>query len=76
MCFGRISCKFDKIKNVFIPLIRARKKANEENLIIKMKEDSESKEEDNYILSYVDTLLDLELPEEKRKLDEGEIVTL
>ncbi|WRX24748.1 Cytochrome P450 - like 10 [Theobroma cacao] len=62
--------------DVFIPLIRARKKVKEEYLISKMKEDKERKEENDYILSYVDTLLDLQLPEEKRKLDEGEIVTL
>lgn len=29
-----------------------------------------------YIQSYVDTLLDLELPDEKRKLNEDEIVSL
>ncbi|KAK6243706.1 hypothetical protein QUC31_010115 [Theobroma cacao] len=62
--------------DVFIPLIRARKKVKEEYLISKMKEGKERKEENDYILSYVDTLLDLQLPEEKRKLDEGEIVTL
>ncbi|XP_021283181.1 cytochrome P450 89A2-like [Herrania umbratica] len=62
--------------DVFIPLIRARKKVTEGSLISKIKEDKERKEEDDYILSYVDTLLDLQLPEEKRKLDEGEIVTL
>ncbi|XVF30568.1 hypothetical protein REPUB_Repub16aG0069400 [Reevesia pubescens] len=53
--------------NVLIPLIRARKKAKEEKL---------SKDYDDYVLAYVDTLFDLELPEEKRKLDEGEIVSL
>ncbi|XWS65005.1 hypothetical protein CRYUN_Cryun05aG0053600 [Craigia yunnanensis] len=62
--------------HVFIPLIRARKKAKEDNLISKMKVDKERKEEDDCILSYVDTLLDLQLPEKKRKLDEGEIVAL
>ncbi|KAK6289269.1 hypothetical protein POUND7_000810 [Theobroma cacao] len=42
----------------------------------KVKEDKEVKYEGEHILSYVDTLLDLQLPEEKRKLDEGEIVSL
>ncbi|KAK8633200.1 hypothetical protein V6N13_014048 [Hibiscus sabdariffa] len=51
------------LENVLIPLIRARKEA-------KSVADSDS------VLAYVDTLLDLELPEEKRKLDEKEIVTL
>ncbi|XWS59123.1 hypothetical protein CRYUN_Cryun08bG0095100 [Craigia yunnanensis] len=55
-------------EDVLIPLIRARKKAKEERL--------SKKESDDYVLAYVDTLLDLELPEEKRKLDEGEIVSL
>ncbi|XP_038726098.1 cytochrome P450 89A2-like [Tripterygium wilfordii] len=57
-------------KDVLIPLIRARKKAKEESLS-KFKEGKEE-----YVVSYVDTLLDLELPEEKRKLDEGELMTL
>ncbi|XVF56653.1 hypothetical protein PTKIN_Ptkin06aG0137400 [Pterospermum kingtungense] len=56
-------------EDVLIPLIRARKKAKEEGL-------SNKKESDDYVLAYVDTLLDLELPEEKRKLDEGEMVSL
>ncbi|KAL4378925.1 hypothetical protein GQ457_02G028590 [Hibiscus cannabinus] len=54
---------------VLVPLIRARKKAKEEK--------SGMKESDgDYVLAYVDTLLDLDLPEEKRKLEEGEIVSL
>ncbi|XVF56649.1 hypothetical protein PTKIN_Ptkin06aG0137000 [Pterospermum kingtungense] len=56
-------------EDVLIPLIRARKKAKEERL-------SNNKESDDYVLAYVDTLLDLELPEEKRKLDQGEMVSL
>ncbi|XVE62351.1 hypothetical protein DITRI_Ditri06bG0111200 [Diplodiscus trichospermus] len=55
-------------EDVLIPLIRARKKVKEERL--------SKKESDDYVLAYVDTLFDLELPEEKRKLDEGEIVTV
>ncbi|KAE8668837.1 Cytochrome P450 89A9 [Hibiscus syriacus] len=50
------------LEDVMIPLIRARKEAKSS--------DSDS------VLAYVDTLLDLELPDEKRKLDEKEIVTL
>ncbi|XP_038725893.1 cytochrome P450 89A2-like [Tripterygium wilfordii] len=48
---------------VLVPLIRARKKAKEEGL-------------KDAVLSYVDTLLDLELPEEKRKVNEKEMVSL
>lgn len=56
------------LEDSYIPLIRARKKAKDERL--------SNKGSDDYVLAYVDTLLDLELPEEKRKLDEAEIVTL
>ncbi|KAJ9185646.1 hypothetical protein P3X46_005250 [Hevea brasiliensis] len=57
-------------EEVLIPLIRARKKLKEERL-------SKSKNEnDDYVLSYVDTLFDLQLPDEKRKLSDDEIVTL
>ncbi|KAJ9179797.1 hypothetical protein P3X46_008118 [Hevea brasiliensis] len=57
-------------EDALIPLIRARKKVKEEKL------SKSNNENDDYILSYVDTLFDLELPDEKRKLSEDEIVTL
>ncbi|KAK8628060.1 hypothetical protein V6N13_063772 [Hibiscus sabdariffa] len=60
-------------EDVLIPLIRARKKAKQENLN-KMKEEEEAA--DDFIISYVDTLLDLQLPLEKRELNEGEMVSL
>ncbi|KAL1215076.1 Cytochrome P450 89A2 [Cardamine amara subsp. amara] len=53
-------------KDVLLPLIRSR---------IKLR-DNDSEKKDQYVQSYVDTLLDLELPEEKRKLNEDEIVSL
>ena len=52
--------------DVLLPLIRARRKIVE----------SRMKNHKDYVQSYVDTLLDLELPEEKRKLNEEEIVSL
>ncbi|KFK33248.1 hypothetical protein AALP_AA6G350000 [Arabis alpina] len=55
---------------VLLPLIRSRKKMVQERKKIL------GKEEEEYVQSYVDTLLDLELPEEKRKLNEEEIVSL
>ncbi|XVE90376.1 hypothetical protein DITRI_Ditri20bG0072700 [Diplodiscus trichospermus] len=77
--FYKLWKKFHQIRqnqeDVMIPLIRARKDAKQENLT-KVREGKESKEEDKFILSYVDTLLDVQLPEEKRKLTEGEIVCL
>ncbi|KAF7811079.1 cytochrome P450 89A2-like [Senna tora] len=54
-----------KQDDVLIPLIRARKKAKEEG-----------NNGDGVIVSYVDTLLELEWLEEKRKLDESEIVSV
>ncbi|XP_039157003.1 cytochrome P450 89A2 [Eucalyptus grandis] len=57
---------------VLVPLIRARSKAKQEQLN-KVKEDENR---GDWIVSYVDTLLDLELPGEKRKLEEEEMVSL
>ncbi|KAF8369969.1 hypothetical protein HHK36_031982 [Tetracentron sinense] len=50
-------------ENVLIPLIRARQ------------QDKKSGKEE-FIISYVDTLLDLQVPDEKRKLNEDEMVSL
>ncbi|XP_030543168.2 cytochrome P450 89A2-like [Rhodamnia argentea] len=61
-------------KRVIIPLIRARLNGKREQLS-KDKEDGNNGNGDR-IVPYVDTLLDLELPEEKRKLEENELVTL
>ncbi|KAK3415508.1 hypothetical protein EUGRSUZ_H01127 [Eucalyptus grandis] len=61
-------------KRILIPLIGARLKAKQEQLS-KAKEDGNESDGDR-IVPYVDTLLDLELPEEKRKLEEAEIVSL
>ncbi|CAI8619455.1 unnamed protein product [Vicia faba] len=51
-------------EDVLLPLIRARKQAKESGSF------------KNKVVSYVDTLLELELPEEKRKLNEDEMVSL
>ncbi|KAK9994154.1 hypothetical protein SO802_023857 [Lithocarpus litseifolius] len=59
--------------DVLIPLIKARKKVKQERQS-KMKEDRENDEE--FVVSYVEKLLDLELPEEKRRLSEEEMVSL
>lgn len=57
-------------ESLFIPLINKRKKVQQEKLILDEKDDE-------FVLSYVDTLFDLQLPEEgKRELNEGEIVSL
>ncbi|KAJ8762715.1 hypothetical protein K2173_012207 [Erythroxylum novogranatense] len=61
-------------EDVLIPLIRARKKIYEERQS-KAKEDFDN-EKDKLVLCYVDTLLDLQLPDEKTKLTEDEIVSL
>ncbi|KAJ8774794.1 hypothetical protein K2173_017240 [Erythroxylum novogranatense] len=54
--------------NMLIPLIIERRK--------KLKEDGEQGQAEDYALSYVDSLLDLQLPEERRKLRDQEIVSL
>ncbi|XP_002524036.3 cytochrome P450 89A2 [Ricinus communis] len=59
-------------EDVLIPLIRARKKVNEE----RQSKKSNSKKDDEHVLSYLDTLFDLQLPDEKRKLTEKEILSL
>ncbi|XP_062119681.1 cytochrome P450 89A2-like [Humulus lupulus] len=51
-----------------VPLINAREKVEETKIA--------TNDDDDFVLCYVDTLLGLELPEEKRKLDTGEMVTL
>ncbi|XP_068316047.1 cytochrome P450 89A2-like [Pyrus communis] len=58
-------------REVLVPLIRARQN--------KAKQGSKNDDKDDeFVLSYTDTLLDLELPDgnEKRKLSEGEMVSL
>ncbi|KAI9194445.1 hypothetical protein LWI28_006090 [Acer negundo] len=56
--------------SVYMSLIRERRKIKEERLR-KAKEDHQE-----YVLSYVDTLFDMQLPVEKRKLDDHEIMSL
>ncbi|KAK7856830.1 cytochrome p450 89a2, partial [Quercus suber] len=56
--------------DVLIPLIKARRKVKQERQS-KTKEGKEN--DDEFVVSYVDTLLDLELPEEKRKLEDKEM---
>ena len=58
---------------VLIPMIEARRKVKQGKQN-KVKEDRDN--DDEFVLSYVDTLLELELPEEKRKLEEEEMVSL
>ncbi|KAK2974155.1 hypothetical protein RJ640_021446 [Escallonia rubra] len=57
-------------EDVFIPLVKAR-------ISLKAKQQQGAKTED-FVVAYVDTLVDLELPEQgfKRKLREGEMVSL
>ncbi|KAE8077530.1 hypothetical protein FH972_016087 [Carpinus fangiana] len=70
--------EFSKLRrsqnDVLMPLIEARKRAKQERAS-KAKED-EVDTDDEFVVSYVDTLLDLKLPEEKRKLEDGEMVSL
>ncbi|KAJ6908081.1 hypothetical protein NC651_018503 [Populus alba x Populus x berolinensis] len=68
--FSHRKCQED----VLIPLIRARKKVKEER--VKQSKEDKKEYEDEYVLCYVDTILALELPEEKRKFNEEEMVSL
>ncbi|PON77594.1 Cytochrome P450, E-class, group I [Parasponia andersonii] len=56
---------------VLVPLINSRKKVKEE-----MMTKGGASAEDESVVCYVDTLLGLELPEEKRKMHTGEMVSL
>ncbi|KAK6794763.1 hypothetical protein RDI58_008216 [Solanum bulbocastanum] len=53
-------------ESIIIPLIEARSRTKEQKI----------EHGDKFVVAYVDTLLNLELPEEKRNLNHGEIVTL
>ncbi|XP_062119679.1 cytochrome P450 89A2-like [Humulus lupulus] len=59
--------RYDQLE-VLVPLINSREKVEEAKIA--------TNDDDDFVLCYVDTLLGLELPEEKRKLDTGEMVTL
>ncbi|KAL3725385.1 hypothetical protein ACJRO7_030410 [Eucalyptus globulus] len=65
---------YENRNRVFVPLVRARSKVKREQLSKAKKDENEG--DGDGILSYLDTLLDLELPEENRKLEEDEIVSL
>ncbi|EOA34150.1 hypothetical protein CARUB_v10021652mg [Capsella rubella] len=60
-------------QDILLPLICARRKIVEER---KKRSDEEEEDNKDYAQSYVDTLLDLELPDEKRKLNEEDIMNL
>ncbi|XP_058206480.1 cytochrome P450 89A2-like [Rhododendron vialii] len=57
-------------EDVLIPLIRSRRE------VVKRRQQGKTESDKESVVAYVDTLLDLELPDEKRKLDEKEMVTL
>ncbi|KAM3682643.1 hypothetical protein ACB098_12G088400 [Castanea mollissima] len=61
---------------VLRPLVEARRRKVKQERQSKAKEDKNNDGDDEFVVSYVDTLLDLELPEEKRKLSEDEMVSL
>ncbi|XP_022943744.1 cytochrome P450 89A2-like isoform X3 [Cucurbita moschata] len=72
-------------EDVIIPLIEARRKANQnrgnrgnrENRVNRANRADTEEEKEEFVVSYVDTLLDLEIPDEdNRKLTNEEIVTI
>ncbi|KAE8077533.1 hypothetical protein FH972_016090 [Carpinus fangiana] len=70
--------EFSKLRRsqevVLMPLIEARKRVKQERAGRAKEDDVDT--DDEFVVSYVDTLLDLKLPEEKRKLEDGEMVSL
>ena len=66
-------------EGIMLPHIRARQQLKQQ-IRSKQQEDNSnpgsSSSLSEYVLSYVDTLLDLQLPEEESKLNEGEMVSL
>ncbi|KAG6571194.1 Cytochrome P450 89A2, partial [Cucurbita argyrosperma subsp. sororia] len=64
-------------ERVIIPLIEARRKANQNRENRENREGKEEEEDEDFVLSYVDTLLELRHPEEEnRKITDGEMVSL
>ncbi|XP_015878377.2 cytochrome P450 89A2-like [Ziziphus jujuba] len=62
-------------ERILVPLINARKTKLQSK--VDQSDNKASEEEgEEFVVSYVDTLLELQLPDEKRKLDECEIVSL
>ncbi|XP_027159558.1 cytochrome P450 89A2-like [Coffea eugenioides] len=58
-------------EKLLVPLIRARIEAKRQR-----RNDDDKEEEEEEVVAYVDTLAGLKLPDEKRELSEGEMVTL
>ncbi|XP_027104333.1 cytochrome P450 89A2 [Coffea arabica] len=63
-------------ENLLLPLIRARIEAKRQRRNETNDDDKEEEEEEEEVVAYVDTLVGLKLPDEKRELSEGEMVTL
>ncbi|KAA8539853.1 hypothetical protein F0562_026545 [Nyssa sinensis] len=61
---------------VLIPLIKARKEVVRQRQHQQQEGKQKEEGEDQSVVAYVDTLVDLELPDEKRKVKDGEIVSL
>ncbi|KAL6959173.1 unspecific monooxygenase [Sarracenia purpurea var. burkii] len=68
-------------EDVLIPLIRDRMEVTKRRRLRRQQQEGKqdeqkTEEEGEEVVAYVDSLLDLELPDEKRKLNEGEMVSL
>ncbi|KAF7148583.1 hypothetical protein RHSIM_Rhsim03G0225200 [Rhododendron simsii] len=57
-------------EDVLVPLVRSRVE------VVKQRKEGKVEPDKEGVVAYVDTLVDLELPDEKRKLNEGEMVGL
>ena len=75
--WNQLSTLRNELDTAIIPLIEARfnnRRADTEQRKNELESESETKSEQ--ILPYLDTLINLHLPEENRKLEEGEIISL
>ncbi|XP_022986169.1 cytochrome P450 89A2-like [Cucurbita maxima] len=69
----------NEIETAIIPLIKSRfheKQREIEQKNNELESESESETKSEHISPYLDTLINLHLPEENRKLEEGEIISL
>ncbi|KAG6605164.1 Cytochrome P450 89A2, partial [Cucurbita argyrosperma subsp. argyrosperma] len=75
--WNEISTLRNKMETAIIPLIKARFDERQREIEQRNNElESESETEAERVLPYLDTLLNLHLPEENRKMEEGEIISL
>ncbi|XP_038902414.1 cytochrome P450 89A2-like [Benincasa hispida] len=77
--WNELSTLRNELETAIIPLIKARfteRQREIEQRNNELESESESETKSEHILPYLDTLMNIHLPEENRKLEEGEIISL